>query len=208
MYKVFKEIMGVLGIIYSIAVLSMLFYKMFFTSTFELDIQLIPGVLLHVAILYYSWHWMNGIVFYNDETFLTVKDKYYKEAVKQAQEALPEFIELYQSRDVELQAGIIQIKFKNYKQKIVRGPAFVDEIDTENKTIKVSLLKEIEPDFQEDYRAQKISFDDVEDWYFFVGDGSFKGGFIQKAKIKKADDKGYDFDYKSQEIVDYYRNNK
>ncbi len=203
MNRIFKIIMGYFAMFLGVGGASTVIYKLIFDSSFLFEFKIIPQFLMMGMFIYYGWHWSKGIVFYNDETFLKTKDKYYKAAVLEAQENLHLFIRLLKEG-----LGVIYTKFKNYKGKIVRAEAVVESVDLESKEFKVSLIKSFNKELENDYTVQKISFSNLEDWiYSYPDSDKFEGGFIIKAKIKKADDKGYIFDYSSEPIIQYIRSN-
>ena len=204
MRKTTKEIIGLLGIIYCVAVFSLMGYTLIVQGFKYFEFQHILGVILHLAFLYYSWHWMNGIIFFNDETFLKPKDKYYKEASQKARATLKELALLMDSEDG---MPIVYILFTNYKKKKVYGDALVEAINLKKEVLSIPLMKESNSAFQEDYDKQSIPFECVEDWIYQKENGSFEGGFLMKARVKKADDLGYEFDHKSLPLVNWIRSN-
>lgn len=205
MRKIFKEIIGVIGLIYSVAVVSIALYHLLFVRPITFEVQHIFGLILHVTFIYYCWHWMNGIIFFDDDQFLKEKDPYYKEAEIMAQEGLGTFIEQI-NEESEVQ-GLVFIRFTNYRKKKVKAWAIVIEVKIERKKMLIDLIKFRNPDVQEDYTRQMISYSDIIDWIIPKDENTFEGGFLMKARIKKADDKGYGFDYDSEDIVRWIRNN-
>ena len=146
-----------------------------------------------------------GIVFFNDETFFKPKDKYYKEAILEAQQSIDQFLTLLKSEEG---IGVIYAKFKNYRGKIVRAEAIVETVDPKKRVFNVALVKTFNKELENDYTQQKIPFLNIEDWIFsYSRDDRFEGGFLLKAKICKADEKGYRFDYNSEPFVQFIRSN-
>ncbi len=154
--------------------------------------------------IYHGWHLSKGIIYYSDESFFKPTDKYYKEAVSLAKSSLNEFLELLETEE---SYGLLLVKFKNYNGKVVRAEAIVESVSPETQTFNVLLIKEFNKELENDYTNQSVSFNDVEDWLYPLEDETFRGGHLIQAKIRKADEKGYIFDYHAEPFVQYIRTN-
>jgi len=198
------KILGFFGCLYGTIAISLVTFDMLFGSDYKFEIGHIFGILLHVAIVYYSWHWMKSIVILSEEDFLKKRDKEYQKASQKARQEINKFLSLLNKKET---VCLIFTSIKNRKGKRISTWALVDFFDDKKEMFNVLLLKEGNKDLQEEYTRWLIKTDQIDDWQVYE-DENFYGGFLLEALEEKADNTGYKIDYKSQEQIEYLKSLK
>ncbi|NGP88705.1 hypothetical protein [Fodinibius halophilus] len=155
------------------------------------------GIMVALGFIKYGWRWIRNIIDITADDYLSPQSRYYKKAVRQAQEYLNSFLHHVNKGEKECFA---KFPLEVAPEHIERVWAIVHYFDEQKQQFNVSVITET-TDVEIASGRKFISPEQLEDWQVLKGE-RILGFYTYLARIKKAKSEGFRLNYKSKQIAE------